>query len=419
MTQGISEVLGEGGTPATDPFAGSLPAPDASYKPFSFTAARFVLAALASRAGSVVPARDFQPVLKNFLVTVSGTQLRLVATDLELTVIATSPAVSAKLPAGQETATAVLPARRLQAILQAAPDTEVTIAVSGDSATVTAGTASWVLRLSSDSTDYPDVLSFEETPHQILRKPFLDALQAVRYAVSKGGTKPQFMQVNASSAPNGDLVLTASDSTRFARAAAGSVVVAMRIPATGSPSAVDELVRLLGASQSESFEIQASTQKIKFQIDSTTLIVSMIGKEYPDVDKLILGPALENDQVLTVDRRELLAAITRSRINADETTSALGLRLASGELTVYSRDTYQNTAEQIIPAGWEGAERTLIVNHKFLSEMLSAHPGASCTFRLGKDVGRRKSKLLLTDADSGVTGIISQMAAAVLVGYDS
>lgn len=420
MTQGISEVLGEGAKPGPDPFAGNLPAPDAHYQAFSFSAARFVLATLASRAGAVIPSRDFQPVLKDFLVEVSADGITMVATDMELTIVVTSPAVT--VPEGQGPVRAVLPARRLQAILAAAPDEEVTISVSGDEAIVAAGHASWKLKLSSDSSDYPDVTGeVEGTTHSLPRKPFLEAVQAVKYAVSRAGTKPQYMQVNFSPDAMGAMVATASDNSRFARARVlDTCPVSLRIPATGGTAAIDELVRLLSASQAETFWVRTDGQsKLLFQVGSTTLIASMLGKPYPDVEKLILGPALENNQVLTVDRRELQQAVIRSRINADEATSALGLRLSSGQLAVYSRDKYQNTASEVIPAGWEGGTRTLIVNHKFLTDMLSVHPVPSCTFLLGADKGTRKSRIMLTDAASGVTGIISQMAAAVLVGYDS
>ena len=66
----------------------------AQYKPFSFTAKRLILAALVDKAISVVPTRDVMPVLKHFLVQVAPGRLQMAATDLELSVLASTPAVT-------------------------------------------------------------------------------------------------------------------------------------------------------------------------------------------------------------------------------------------------------------------------------------------------------------------------------------
>jgi DNA polymerase III subunit beta len=417
MAQGISEVLGENGQPS-DPFAGNAATPAASYPAFSFSAPRFIFEMLAKRASTVVPSREFQPVLKNFLITVAPASLHVLATDLELSVLAFSPSVTTSFPEGLAKAAVTIPAKRLLAILQEAPDGEVEISVSGDLATVRAGTASWALKLNSDASDYPEIPDIEGCEfHEVKRKAFLDALLAVRYAVSRKGTNPKFMQVSI--APGTDKIfrVVASDSSRFAQVPLPGFPEEIRIPAAGTPSAVDELARMLAASQAETVMVARSGLHLIFKVDSTVLVASMLHHEYPDVDKLLLAPALQNQDKLTVDRRELITALRRVRINADGTTHAIGLMLETGSLTVFSRDTIQNVARETIAAHWEGPKRQLVVNHEYLESMLTAHPSASCSFYLGKDTGKRKSVLLLRDFDTGVTGIINQMAAQGLVGY--
>jgi hypothetical protein len=105
------------------------------------------------------------------------------------------------------------------------------------------------------------------------------------------------------------------------------------------------------------------------------------------------------------------------RINADTETSAIGLRISDGHLTVVSRDKYGNAAEEELLAGWSQGDRLIVVNHTFLSDMLTMYDAASCQFRLGTDTKSRKSPVMLSDEESGTVGIIQQLSAALL-GYD-
>lgn len=424
MTQGIADVLGETAGLAESPFAGQVPAVGANYQAFSFQAPRFMLDKQAQRAGAAVPRTDFSPVLKNFMVELQpGGPLTLTATDLELAIIATVSAVSNTLiPADAPSCKAVIPARRLMAILAEAPEGLIQVTVASDTATVTAGLdklpvhqVSWVLKLGSDGKDYPAVSDGAVQLQEVARKPLLDAIRTVRYAVSK--TSPELAQISIATGFDGVVCATACDRNRFARVRLKGFPVPMRIPTVSG--AVDTLIKMLADSESDTIRVGATDSKLVFVVGSATLIASKLGKDFPDVEKLMLAPVLGHDQELTVDRSELREALRRVKINADATTSALGMELLEGEstLSLSSRDTTGNRAHEAIPATWTGGKRSIVINHDYLDQMLAAHPAPSCVFKLGKDSGKRRSPLLLIDKESGTTGIITQMSVSKLVGY--
>jgi DNA polymerase-3 subunit beta len=417
MTQDVADLIG----PVTEtPFDGATAPVAAAYTGFRFSVQRFLLLQLADRAGSVVPLgrEGYQTVLTNFHIAVRPGQLTVTGTDLEIRVIATTPAVSLTCSGSEDPPPVVLPAKRLLDILKAAPDGEVTIEVKGDQARVTAGTANWSLKLSSDGADYPappDLSAVEW--HETQRMPLLGALRAVRHAVSKSGSNPNLGQVDIRARESGSApCVTACDRTRFAQVPLPGFPVAMRIPAAGSPPAIQELTRLLGNSQAEVVRVGLLGRRLLFAIDSTVFMVSQLPLEYPDVWGLLLEPSLLNQDLFEVDRDALESAIRQVRINADDATAAIGLKLSEGRVTVFAQDKYGNQAEQPVEATWDHPDRTLVVNHEFLAQMLGVHPAPRCVFRLGKDVGRRKAPVLLRDEASGVTGIINQMAGALL-GY--
>jgi DNA polymerase-3 subunit beta len=409
---GIDEVLGAEAA-QEDPFgSGSLAA--AQYEPFSFTVKRLVLASLADKAISVIPTGNTMPVLKHFLVQVAPGLLRMAASDLELSVLASTPAVTA-----DAVQTLVLPARRLLQIVREAPGDDIIVDVAGEFAAVRSGTAKWDLFL-ADCSEYPPLPDpAEVTMHPVGREEFLGALKTVRHAVGRDSGRPALMQVDISAPAAGQpgtTQVTACDSVRFARTALAGFGLSMQIPS----GALDSLVKTLESSEQDEVhtgETEAGSRGfLVFRIGGTVFLAAKTMAKFPDVEKLLLRPALENRLVLTADKAELAAAVRRVRINADPETSAVGLKLSAGSLAVIARDKYGNRAEETVSAGWEHGERLVVVNHQFLTELLAAHPSPACRFFLGPEAGKKRSVLMLRDEESGTTGIVYQMLAS-LVGY--
>ena len=175
-------------------------------------------------------------------------------------------------------------------------------------------------------------------------------------------------------------------------------------------------MKTLESSELEEVQVGETDSHLVFRVSGTVFLASRMLAKFPDVEKLLLRPALENRLKLTADKSELASAVRRVRINADSTTSAIGLQLADGALTVIARDTNKNRAQESIAVAWDGPDRLVVVNHQFLTEMLAAYPSQECQFWLGAESGRKRSVLMLKDEESGSVGIIYQMLAS-LVGY--
>lgn len=407
MADSISDVLGS----QESPFAGDPELQSASYPPFAIQSKAMVLKSLAERAAGVVPSRDFYPLLQHFLVTVTPGRMLLAATDLELSVLASTELVVTTLPPGRESVTAVLPARRLLECLRAAPEGDVLIAVDADTATVNAGDVQWTLHL-RDSADYPDLPDLSQVPlEKASREGLLSGLKAVRHAVGRDAGRPQLTMVDIT-----DGVATGCDNARLAQAPVPELSFSLQVPAAGSPAAVDELIRILASGAADEIEAGETDHSLVFNVGSYTFLCAKPTAKFPHVQKQLLAPSLSNDQVLTVMKADLLRAVRRVRINADPGTSAIGLRLGKGSLTVFSRDTKHNTAEERLEAGWDGEERVVVLNHAYLADALESYPAGEVTAMLGKDSAKRRSAVLLRDSDSGFVAVLQQMLAS-LVGY--
>lgn len=387
----------------------------ADYGEFSFRVKPYVLKALATAAGAAVPgsAPLGKPVMGCYRVRVSRGGLQLAATDMERTVLAFTEAVwvgdSVEELAYAE---AFVPAKKLQAVLKEAPEESITFEVKKNRVTVSADPGSWVFAL-PDSSEYPQLLEPSELAFSLYpQEKFLEGLKAVRHAVCRDAGRPMLTQVEIGPADFDGRRITASDGTRFARADLDEFPVPMCIPS----SVLDDLTRLVSGCLSDEVGVAVTEDSLVFRADQTVLVVARRATPFPDMDKQLLGPAGDNDQVLAVDRDELAAAVRRVRVNADADTAAIALVAEGSAVTVVSRDQAGNSASVPVPlaADWAGKERVLCVNHVFLAEMLAAHPDKACRFRLGKDLGKRRSVILLEG--TGTVQVLTQMASAQ-VGY--
>lgn len=395
----------------TDPFSGQQAGP-VDYGKFTFTAARHILADLCEHAAAVIGAREAaqRPDLGCFQVTTSDVPvLQVAATDLERVVIARTEAVSCPDGSSQR---AYIPARRLLAILREIPQGDVTVSVSGNKAEVrAAGSARWDLRLPGASA-YPQLpapssLGFADYP----RVKLLEALKAVRHAACRDGSLANLTQV-AITCTGGEAqpVATAADGSRMARAALPGFPQELCVPVT----VLDDLVRLLSGSPAEDIAAGQTKNLVAFRAGHVVLAAAKRTALFPDVDAQLLKKTTANDQVLSVERDELAAAVRRVRINADTQSAAIALSLGKGEVTVLGRDG-DNSAAEKIPATWAGEEdRLVVVSHVALSEALSVHPAKTCEFRLGKDIGKKRSLVYLNA--EGITQVLTQLPPA-LVGY--
>jgi DNA polymerase-3 subunit beta len=354
----------------------------------SFETKRFVLHTLAEKAASALAVRDLVPQLKNFQVVVGGDSIQIAATDMELAVVASTEAVEVRSPG-----TAVFPGRRFLDLVREAEDGDVVVEVSeadGLSARVDAGRASWVLRL-ADPRAYPALPAVNGSGHPIDKQRFVDAISKVRYAAATDTVRAPLMLVNVARGR-----MQASDGVRFHQVDVASWWPSgfdVQIPI----GAVEPLVHLLRSSSESHVAVGSAPDHIVFRIGQDTYIVSKSAARFPEIEDLLVRPALENETELRVGRADLIGAIRRTRIAADLDTQAVSLGLRSEAVEVSCRDKVGNVAREEIPANWEGQDRSVAFNQHHLIDMLQASEASVCRFLFGVDTKRKRSPILMQD----------------------
>jgi DNA polymerase III sliding clamp (beta) subunit (PCNA family) len=287
-------------------------------------------------------------------------------------------------------------------IAEAATDDELEIVADNGVATITVGRTTWELRL-PDGSDYPPFPDVDNIGFvSVDRSRFAAALAAVRHAATAESMRQNLMMVDISGGR-----MRASDGVRY-----------HQVTMPGWPDdfdthipigAVEVLLKLLRSTEIEALEIADTDDQIVFRLGADVFVASKLVVAFPNVDQMLLEPAMGNDQHLVVDRTSLEGAIKRVRITADPETMAVALTMDPDHVTVRSQDKYGNTCSEVIDAQWSGdAGRTAAFNHSHLSDLVASVDTRSCSFALGKDTKQRLSPLLLRDDSSGVLGVLTQ-----------
>ena len=368
---------------------------------FRFETKRFSLLGLLDKAATVLPTRDLGvPVLKNFQLQATegdNASLKVVATDMELSVLASTEVVTVHSPG-----VGVFPGARLLELVREAKDGDLVVDVTNGVAEIAVGRTSWTLRL-LDGTEYPDMPNLGKVKfHDIDRSKFAHAIAAVRHAASRDAMRLQLQLIDISGQR-----MRAADGVRFQQVNAGwwPKDFDFQLPI----AAVDNLLKLLRSTDLNEVKIGQTDDHLIFRIASDYYIAQKSFQEFPDVDQMLLKPALANKHKLIVDREELEAAVRRVRVTADLDTGAVVLRLTKDGVTVWSKDRYDNAATEDIDADWKGSEREIAFHHKHLLEMLSMADVKVCEFLIGDDTKTRRSPLLLIDEESGLTSVLNQL----------
>jgi DNA polymerase III subunit beta len=131
--------------------------------------------------------------------------------------------------------------------------------------------------------------------------------------------------------------------------------------------AIYELGRLL--EKDEVVTLQQAESHLLFGIGGRTLSSKMIEGQFPAYEKVI---AVTGDKTATLDRERLTSAIRRVSLLSSERSRAVRISLASGKLELAASSPDLGEARESISAEYEGQGVEIGFNGQYLLEFLSA-----------------------------------------------
>ncbi|MCI4411580.1 MAG: DNA polymerase III subunit beta [Thiotrichales bacterium] len=314
----------------------------------------------------VVERKNTQPILSNVLFAIQGNNLTLTATNIEMEVkVALENVVSAT-----QHGAVTLPARKVFDLISTLADgTQLQFEVEAHQAIMKVGRSRYKLS-ALDASDFPiiDVSNQEASvsvPQAVLAKmikqvEFAMAQQDVRYYLNGMLVELDGDQLN----------LVATDGHRLAKASTqlaknSSEKTQLIVPRR----TVIELAKALG--ESGEVTIGLAKNHLTLCLSNLTMTVKLIEGKFPEYQRVI---PVNMPYLLAADRNQLLAALARVAILANDKLRGVRMTVAKDSIELTTTNPEQDEADEFVEANFNGETFVTGYNLRYLQEALGAMP---------------------------------------------
>lgn len=333
-----------------------------------FRCERDVLLDALSTTGRAVGGRTGTIALSGLHLELTGDALRVTGSDLDLTISQTLTV------AGDTDGVVVIPSKLIADIVRALGPGAVDVVVEGDEVQITAGRSEFSMR-TIPADDFPRLGQPEGDEVTLNAADLSAALKQVVKAASGDDSRPILTGVLLAAEGEG-LRLVSTDSYRLAvRDLPGTSVLSGDQSVLVPSRALAELNRVFG--DHETVSLRLGERDASFEVGGTQVVTRLIEGEFPNYRGLI-PDTYPNE--LTVNRAELMDAVRRVRLMAQEATPIrLNMKPDGLELVAVTQDVGQ--AQEALDASYNGDELTVAFNPDYLIDGIEVTPGEEITLQ--------------------------------------
>lgn len=327
-----------------------------------FKSERDLLVEALSAASRVVATRLIG-ASSGILLSLTGNQLTVTGTDLDITVRTNIDVI------GIEDGAAVVPARLIVDAVRSLEAGAVTIATRDENVEVSLGRAKFSLRTFS-VMDYPNLPPVTGTNTTIAALDLVQGLNQVVRAAANDDARPLLTGVLFTH-DNNTLRLIATDSYRLAvRDVPGVPGIGGSHDLLVPARALQELQRGAATLATDAeIGVTLTDAEICFVAGSSTISSRLIDGNYPSVLQLI--PASYPNQ-LRIAKDTLLTSLKRAKLLAKDSTSSVRLTMKEKTVEIRTQSIDTGDIEDNVDADYQGEELTIAFNPSFLIDGIEA-----------------------------------------------
>ena len=327
-----------------------------------FKSERDLLVEALSAASRVVATRLIG-ASSGILLSLTGNQLTVTGTDLDITVRTHIDVI------GLEDGAAVVPARLIVDAVRSLEAGAVTIAAHEENVEVSLGRAKFSLRTFA-VMDYPNLPPVSGSTTSLAALDLIQGLNQVVRAAANDDARPLLTGVLFTH-DNNTLRLIATDSYRLAvRDVPGVTSIGGSHDLLVPARALQELQRGAAALGSDAeIGVTLTDAEICFVVGSSTISSRLIDGNYPSVLQLI--PASYPNQ-LRIAKDTLLTSLKRAKLLAKDSTSSVRLTMKDKSVEIRTQSIDTGDIEDNVDADYQGEELTIAFNPSFLIDGIEA-----------------------------------------------
>ncbi len=314
---------------------------------------------------NVVPVRSPKAILQNVKLDASGTQVALLATDMEVAMRIEVPGVQVEIP-GQ----ALLPAARFGSILRESSDESLRLQSDAHGTTIRGDRSEF--KLSGGNPDeFPPVLSFQEEkfhelPARLLkelirRTVFATDTENSRYAL--GGVLLEFEAQK--------IVAVGTDGRRLAKMEGPAISIGehhvsegMTIVPTRSMQLID---RALSDADAE-VRVSARANDILVKTARATIFSRLVEGRFPRWRDVL--PQRSNAPRIELPVGSLYSALRQASIVVSEDSRGIDFSFGDGSLVLAALTAEVGQSRVEMPISYVGTPLTISIDNRFVAEFL-------------------------------------------------
>ena len=308
-----------------------------------------------------------QPVLYNILIETVGTNaVKLTATDLVLTVITT---IDAQI---EQEGKITLPAKKLNEIVSKLGNELVTIEVDENStnANISCQKSKFDIQGISATEFPPEVSNYnidEAKCFDVELKPFLKAIRQGGFAAASYEVSNLLSGIVCDFS-NGILEIASTDGNRLARVREKIKSDITEQTQLIIPSrTLNEFMKMGSFIDDETIKICKDKSTIVLKSEKTLTISRLLEGQFPKYNQLIPS---ESPKQAVVNVSQLITALDRVSVMANEKTSIVKMHFADNELTLSADTQDAGKSEDKIDIEYTSEELLIAFNYKFVLDTL-------------------------------------------------
>jgi DNA polymerase III subunit beta len=333
-----------------------------------------------------VAGRPQLPVLSYVLINAFKGGLEFVATDLEISLVAS---VGAKIT---EEGSVLLPAKLLSDVVSNLPSGTISLELEKQVLKIKAlGVETEITGMGVE--EFPEVPRFKKADFVIDGENLKKKMNRVGVSAAREGMKPVYEGILWDI--QGDIVNLASTDGYRLGTDEMNVSSSQNKKYILPVKALLELSRVMGESEIE-IEFDEDKQQVCFKGGDVEMVSRLIGGDFPDYQQII-----PNGKTVTVkiDRAELELAVKRAGVFARESSNIIKFKIVKDgiEISASSSDMGKNVSH--VEAEVEGDEMVIAFNSRYLLEYLSVVDKPEVVF---ESAGEMKPGVFRLKSDSFV-----------------
>tara|TARA_B100001057_G_scaffold108302_1_gene106044 strand:- start:3754 stop:4869 length:1116 start_codon:yes stop_codon:yes gene_type:complete len=314
------------------------------------------------KLSGVISSSNTLPILDNFLFDIEDGKIKIIASDLETTMISNITTESSS------NGLITIPSKILIDTLKTFSNQPLTFLIDEETKGIEISSENGNYKLAGqDANEFPKVPELSSSSSFIISSSvLLNAINKTLFASGNDELRPVMSGVFCELS-NESITFVATDAHKLVKhtrsnisSSSSSSFILPKKPLSILKNNID--------SDSE-INVDFNDTNVKFILDNITLVCRLIDGKYPNYDAVI---PKDNPNKLVINKDELLNSIKRVSIYASKTTHQIRLKIAGSQLQITSEDLdFANKAEERLTCSYEGEDIEIGFNSRFVIDMLN------------------------------------------------